>query len=208
LNARGRFTPTIIDNKYWFAKLYEFITYEEIAAMPNFRHPAFVMHFITPFYGLYLQALDTFQSGSPLAVSPLWMRHFTASARPDNSSSAAWMDGVRTSLVTGVAAHIQGDMATALVRTYRSYVAKYCLTSPPPLDTFSPDFFDRNRMVFERAQASFLLHASQLGPFPVGPEFGQYLFAVGARATGSLDLDEVFRWRKQAWADAKGRLGQ
>jgi outer membrane protein OmpA-like peptidoglycan-associated protein len=30
LSARGRFIPTVIDNKYWFAKLYEFTTYYEI----------------------------------------------------------------------------------------------------------------------------------------------------------------------------------
>src|SRR6185503_21139565 len=30
LGARGRFVPTVIDNKYWFAKLYEYITYYEI----------------------------------------------------------------------------------------------------------------------------------------------------------------------------------
>ena len=203
LSARGRFIPTIIDNKYWFAKLYEMITYEEIAAIGNFQQPAFVMHFIPVFYNLYLRALD-----NPGAAHALWTRHFTAAARPDNSSISAWMDGVRNSIVTGVTAHIQGDMATALEQAYRSYVAKYCLSPPPPFDQFRPDFFGRNRIVFQRAEASFLLHASQFSPFPVGPEFGQYLFAVGARVTGSLDLDEVFRWRESAWSEAKRRLGQ
>ena len=208
VGARGRFVPTIIDNKYWFAKLYEFITYEEIAALRDFRHPSFVMHFIPHFYELYRSALDNFQNRNTSGVSPVWLGHFTRAARPDNSSIRAWMDGVRASIVTGVAAHIQGDMAVALERAYRSYVAKYCLTPAPKFDDFKPDFFERNRRVFERAQASLLLHLSQLGPFPVGPEWGQFLFAQGQAVIGALDLDEVFRWREEAWRTARRRLGQ
>jgi hypothetical protein len=208
LGARGRFIPTVIDNKYWFAKLYEQITYEEIAAIRAFRHPAFVLHFIPVFYSLYLKALDDFQAGRTSSVSAIWTRHFTVAARPDNSSIRSWMNGVRDSIVTGVGAHIQGDMATALEQAYRSYVAKYCLAPAPRFDEFKPDFFTVNRIVFERAQASFLLHLSQLGPSPVGPEWGQFLFAQGQGLVGGLDLNEVFRWREDAWLTARRRLGQ
>jgi hypothetical protein len=118
------------------------------------------------------------------------------------------MAGMRTSIITGVTAHVRGDMAVALERTYRTFVAKYCLSPSPRFDDFRPDFFDRNRIVFERAKASFLLHASQLGPFPVGPEWGQFLFAQGEALVGGLSVDEVYRWREHAWNEAKQRLGQ
>jgi hypothetical protein len=208
LNARGRFTPTIIDNKYWFAKLYEYITYEEIAAIGNFRQPAFVMHFIPIFYGLYYQALQNWNNRNKAAVSPLWTNHFTLADRPDNGSIGAWMAGLRVSIVTGVTAHVQGDMANALEQAYRTYVAKYCLSPPPRFDEFRADFFDRNRPVFDRSKADFLLHASQFGPLPVGPELGQFLFAVGEPLAGGLDVDEVYRWRDAAWSEARRRLGQ
>jgi Family of unknown function (DUF5995) len=208
LNARGRFTPTILDNKYWFAKLYEYITYEEIRAVGSFRQPAFVMLFIPIFYGLYKQALDNWDARNTAAVSSLWANHFTQAARPDNSSIARWMAGLRTSIVTGVTAHVQGDMAVALELAYRSYVTKYCLSPPPRFDDFRGDFFERNRLVFDRAKADFLLHASQFSPFPVGPELGQFLFAVGEPLAGGLDVDEVYRWRDAAWAQARRRLGQ
>lgn len=207
LNARGRFIPTIIDNKYWFAKLYEFITYHEIAEAPQFRHPAFVLHFIPIFYGLYHQALENWTSGNRSAVSRLWSNHFTRADRPDNSGMGAWATGVRVSIVTGVTAHIQGDMATALERTYRSYTAKYCLGSPR-FDDFRPDFFAANRIVFERAKADFLLHVSQYGPLPVGPEMGQFLFAMGEPLAGGLEVGEVYRWRDAAWVEARRQLGQ
>ncbi len=75
-------------------------------------------------------------------------------------------------------------------------------------DDFKPDFFVHNRKVFERAQGAFLLHLPQFGPFPVGPEWGQFLFAQGQSIVGGLDLDEVFRWREEAWQTARRRLGQ
>jgi OmpA family/Family of unknown function (DUF5995) len=208
LGARGRFIPTVIDNKYWFAKLYEFITYYEIGEARGFRHSAFVLHFIPIFYDLYYQALENWTAGRRGAVSSLWINHFTRAGRPDNSSITRWASEVRVSIVTGVTAHVQGDMATALERTYRSYVAKYCLASPPPFDEFRRDFFEANRILFDRAKAAFLLHLSQLGPFPVGPEIGQFLFAQGEPLMGGLDIDEVYRWREVAWADARRRLGQ
>jgi hypothetical protein len=208
LGARGRFIPTIIDNKYWFAKLYEFITFEEINAVSQFRQPAFVMHFIPHFYGLYYDALTKWLQNNRATVHPLWSNHFTHSALPDNGSINAWATGLRTSIVTGVTAHVQADMATALERTYRSYVAKYCLAPAPRLDEFRSDFFEGNRIVFERAKASLLLEASRFGPLPVGPELGQFLFAKGEPLAGGLDINEVYRWREQAWAEAKRRLGQ
>jgi Family of unknown function (DUF5995) len=221
LCARGRFVPTVIDNKYWFAKLYEYITYYEISESLNipggrnpglatrrFLYPAFFLHFIPIFYDLYYQALENWFAGRRSAVSSLWTTHFTRAARPDNSSISSWMNDVRASIVTGVTAHVQGDMATALERTYRSYVAKYCIASPPRFDEFREDFFDRNRIVFDRAKAAFLLNLTQFSPFPVTPEVGQFLFASGEPLAGGLDVGEVYRWRGVAWSEARRRLGQ
>ena len=99
-------------------------------------------------------------------------------------------------------------MATAFERAYRSYVAKYCLSPPPRFDEFRPDFFGRNLIVFERSKAAFLLHLSQFSPFPVGPEWGQFLFAKGEPLVGGLDIGEVNRWREAAWSEARRRLSQ
>ena len=208
LDARGRFTPTILDNKYWFAKLYEFITYEEIRAIGQFRHPAFVMHFIPHFYGLYYDALKAWNENRRSAVGPLWTRHFTLAGRPDVSGVVAWASGVRNSIVSGATAHIQGDMVTALERAYRSYVAKYCLSPPPRLDDFRPDFFETNRIVFDRAKADLLLDAARYSPFPFRPEMGQFVFAMGEPLAGGLNVNDVYQWRENVWATVKRRLGQ
>jgi len=207
VGGRGRFVPTVLDTKYWFAKLYEFTTYFEIAEAGRFQHPGFVFHFVPMFYDMYFDALENFQRGNLSAVSPLWLNHFRTTGRLDVSSFSAWKAGVQNSIVTGTIAHVQGDMTTALERAYRSYVAKYCLSNVP-FETFHRDFFDSHPPIFARSQAAFFLELDRLGPFPFRPEVGQLIIGIGARYAGGLDLDEVFRWRADAWKTARSRLGQ
>lgn len=196
----GRFIPTIIDTKYWFAKLYEITTGFEIGAARDYRQPGFVLHFIPIFYDMYNRALDAWAAGGG-AVSPLWRVHFENTGRPDTGSIMAWSSGVTTSIITGVTAHIRGDMGQALERAYRSYVSKYCLDPAPPFDTYKPDFFAMGA-VFNQARAAAMSLVASLGPIPeAGVQIGD---ALGA----GLDVGQVNQWRAEAWADAKRRLGQ
>jgi hypothetical protein len=215
VGSRGRFIPTVTDNKHWFAKLYEFTTYYEIGKASSFRHPAFVLHFIPIFYDLYYRGLENWTARKPALDSDLWKVHFSRAALPDNSSTWAWMNGVLDSIVTGTSAHVQGDMAIALERAYRSYVAKYCLSPPPRFDEFRPDFFNMDSIVFAHSQAAFITHVSHFGPGfaigskPGGIELGQFLFGVGGRyVPGGLNISLVDRWRDTAWSEARRRLGQ
>jgi hypothetical protein len=210
LSARGRFTKTVLDDKYWFAKLYEYITYYEIemSRTGQFQQPGFVLHFIPIFYGMYADALDKYLSGNKTAVHKMWAAHFSTAARPKTGSASAWIGGVVASIKTGVAAHIRGDMAGALEQGYRSYVSKYCLSNPP-FDTFKRDFFDTMKPVFEKAKAALLLDVSQLGPFPVGPEVGQFILATGEQTFGGgLSTNEIYSWREEGWQKARRNLGQ
>jgi hypothetical protein len=163
LSAAGRFTKTVLDDKYWFAKLYEYITYYEIemSRTKQLQHPGFVLHFIPIFYGMYADALEKYLSGNKTGVHPMWAVHFSTAGRPRTGSSFAWIGGVVASIKTGVAAHIRGDMAGALEQAYRSYVRKYCLSNPP-FDMFKRDLFDVMKPVFEKAKAALLLNVSQL----------------------------------------------
>lgn len=208
LDARGRFTETILDNKYWFAKLYELITYYEIAEIHRFEYPAFVLHFIPIFYNLYHKSLQHFWKQENDQISQLWINHFRNAGRPSWNSVSGFTNQVLNSIITGVAAHIQGDMAIALEQAYRSYVAKYCLSNVR-FDDFRKDFFENNRPIFDKVQAAFFLELSRRGPFPVRPEVGQFIIGTGTQLMGGgLDIDEVYRWRAEAWAKAKQRLGQ
>ncbi len=208
LDARGRFTKTILNDKFWFAKLYELITYFEIRDRNRFRHVPFVMHFIPIFYDMYHQALSDWQVGRRSAVHALWRHHFSTSERPSHNGLQSWISGITNSVVTGVRAHIQGDMAAALEQAYRSYTTKYCLTSLR-FDDLKGDFFETNHRIFETVTASFFLEMSRRSPLPLSPEMGQFVIGTGARyGAGGLDIDEVYRWREAAWQEAKRRLGQ
>lgn len=194
----GRNIPTISDNAYWFAKLYEIVTIQEIAESRNYRQPAFVLHFIPVFFDLYYQALQNWMNGNRAAVSRLWTIHFSNTGRPNMSSVLGWASGVEFAVVSGVTAHVRGDMPIALERAYRSYTAKYCLDPPPAFDEFRADFFAMG-MVFGRARTALLSHVAQLGPVP------DAAVAIGERL-GGLDTADVERWRKEAWAEAQRRI--
>ena len=111
--------------------------------------------------------------------------------------------------MTGVTAHVKGDMAEALARAYRSYSAKYCVTRP--LDDYHDDFFVRNKPIFEKVKLSLVNELINRGRGfamwgkSVDPK-------VAARAGDimkvGLDVDEVYKWRETAWQEAKKKLGQ
>jgi LysM repeat protein len=196
----GRFIPTITDTKYWFAKLYEIMTALEIDAARNYKHPGFVLHFIPIFYGMYNRALDGWAAGGA-GVSPLWREHFKLTGRPAGSGVLGWSSQVIASIVSGTTAHVRGDMGEALANAYRSYVNKYCLNPAPPFDTFRQDFFAMGG-VFNQAQTAVMSLVASLGPVPEGA------VKIGESMGPSLDINEVEKWRAEAWADAKRRLGQ
>jgi hypothetical protein len=196
----GRHIPTILDTKYWFAKLYEITTRFEISAARDYKQPGFVLHFIPVFYGMYNRALDAWEAGGA-GVSARWRIHFEKTGRPDSDSIMGWSNGILFSLISGVDAHIRGDMAQALETAYRSYVSKYCLNPAPPFDTYKEDFFAMGA-VFNQARTAAMSLVASLGPIPeAGVKIGD---ALGA----GLDVSQVNQWRAQAWADAKRRLGQ
>ena len=187
VGAQGRFIPTLTDDKYWFAKLYEFSTFYEIDNASKFSYPAFVMLFVPIFYDLYHTALQNWMAGKQALVSNLWKIHFTRASRPDNSSSFAWTNGVLSSIITGTTAHVQGDMANALEQAYRSYVAKYCLSPAPRFDEFRPDFFKMGTAWYSitHKRPSCCTFPSCLGATigtkPRGQEKGQFIYGTGAR---------------------------
>jgi hypothetical protein len=206
LSARGRFIPTILDNKYWFAKLYEIITYMEIAHRSRFRYPAFVMHFIPIFYKMYYDALQHFMNNRLDQIHGLWLTHFQTAGRPAASGARQWMNEVEATIKTGVAAHIKGDMASALEQAFRSYAAKYCLQDAS-LDIYKNDFFNVNKDIFELVKASFLIELAKFSPSPLSIEMTQFLFAAGEQLTGrGLSVSEIYQWRERAWQQALQNL--
>jgi hypothetical protein len=200
IGRRPGFQATVLDDKYWFAKLYELMTYEEIKAHKDYAHPGFVLHFIPIFYGLYHSALMNYLKGAVTQVHSLWRIHFDGVSP---SSPAGSMDGAKHSISSGASAHVQGDLANALETAYRSWKAD----PKPSFAALKDDFFGpRGLAPFDASKASFFLDLNDKGPFPFNPAVGQMLIAYGEPIAGGLSITEVFKWRETAWQEAARRL--
>jgi hypothetical protein len=101
LGRRPGFQPSIMSDRYWFAKLYKLVTYYEILDQVNFTYAGFVMHFIPVFHGMYYDVLKNYQNNTRTKVSVLWLKHFDGFPGARETGS---MDGARHSIVTGVTA--------------------------------------------------------------------------------------------------------
>src|SRR5947209_937263 len=72
---------------------------------------------------------------SRVAIPGHWREHFsTVSQIVDPSQFYPYIKAATQSLVSGVTAHIKGDMAVALEKAYRTYSEKYRNVSP--FDTY------------------------------------------------------------------------
>jgi hypothetical protein len=128
LGRRPGFQMTILDHKYWFAKLYELVTYQELDYSRTTQYPGFSWHFMKVFYGMYYNALQNFFKENFTLVSSLWLNHFQGLRTPDNAPVEPYSVGaIEHSVLTGATAHIQGDMPIALANAYRTWS-----TAPKP----------------------------------------------------------------------------
>jgi hypothetical protein len=110
LGRRPGFQATVLDQKYWFAKLYEIVTYQELQYSSHTNFPGFSLHFMKTFYGMYLDALQNFTNKKFASVRPLWLTHFKGPETDSRSEvDVVSMDAVQFSVRTEAMAHIQGD---------------------------------------------------------------------------------------------------
>ena len=79
-DGSGHFDPHHpADPKYWFTKLYLFVTYREIATIKQYQYPAFTAHFIPFFYHLYSKPLQQYLQSNGKdtgGISDLWLKNF------------------------------------------------------------------------------------------------------------------------------------
>lgn len=186
---------------YHFALLYNIITYREIALAKSgtLEHPGFLLRFIPIFYKLYDDALQNFLSKKG-GYHDLWANHFQYSSfQPEYQHFWAYLPYVEASLVSGVRAHILGDMQHALRAAYQSYTIAYCVNVP--LDTFHKDFFEINKAAFLTVRDEFVfdLMSRFFPPNMAIPKPKGWILDKFA----DIDIDEIYQWRQQAWDNAK-----
>jgi hypothetical protein len=205
--ANGQIKKYPTSNLYWFAKLYEYTTFLEIEKLKTVEHPAMVAHFIPVFFGLYKKAVDSYLNRDTSNVPAIWTNHFKTSG-----SGKITLSSAQSSIETAVVPHIQGDMPQAFVLAYKSFTNKYCPANPPPLEYFRSGFFSPAALkVFPESQATMFTEISRVmntkAPFSPSIETGQLGLGIGAKYFG-ISMDTVFKWRENAWNQAKIELGK
>jgi hypothetical protein len=143
------------DMKYWFAKVYYFVTTHELAAIDagKYLYPHMKMEEVAQFHAAYKTNLDAWQAGNKDKVEAHWKKAF-ASAEKENGGT--WYKPrsmeLMAALLPSMEAHIHFDLPRALAACYVLHYAGIPGTS---VNDFKSDF-DAMSPVFDKAQASLL----------------------------------------------------
>ncbi len=196
LGKRPGLQMTVLDHRYWFAKLYEFVTLEEMSYSQKTTYPGFSLHFIKVFYGMYYAAMGNYEKSAFAQVNPLWVTHFRG---PPGNVAPDSMQAVEFSVRTGATAHIQGDMAVALVTAYKSWE----VSPKPRFPELRGEFIDKSEGAFRAAQARFYIEVNDKTFSPLRPEVGQLAAAYYQKVFNiQPSLAVMFQWRRNAWQNA------
>ena len=200
---------------YYFAKLYEIITKNEVALTKGkfikdnkilrLQHPDFLLEFIPIFYNMYKTNLDLFLKNKyDNNISPHWYLYFKEASQFNDTSNLHFQKVIKF----GVGAHIKGDMATALAKAYKIFFKQH---PDIPFEELKNDFFEINRPVFEKVLSQFQSHLRDIKrPLETGIADKELLWFAGSRwgsiLAGNINIDEVFHWREDAWNAANDFL--
>jgi hypothetical protein len=108
------------DPKQWFARVYAFVTEEQLAHIDRGEvdHPEWALLLIPSFHTYYAAALDGFERGA--SIDPAWQRAWSTAERARTSRK------VVEGLLLGVAAHIETDLPRALAGIWREHFRDRC----------------------------------------------------------------------------------
>ncbi len=212
--------------EYWFAKLYEFITEAEIAGRGAMAYPGFLLSFIPMFYDLYASNVERYRpvssAGGASRVADPWKGYFNetefgddvVAGRVDLATQAlrdprylvgGYLNAVTLSVLAGVSAHVNGDMAHALAYAYDNYRARY--VGSGPFNKYRGDFFEKNRPVFDGVRVRLVGHLLDKMDLP-GVLAPQLLDVGDSVGVGGPRVDDIYAWRERAWSGAQAELAQ
>ncbi|MFT4199842.1 DUF5995 family protein [Gordonia sp. (in: high G+C Gram-positive bacteria)] len=109
------------DPKQWFARVYQYVTEEMIAAAKNpselgLAHPDWVLALIPTFHDYYQRNLAAYRTGGD--VEDAWAKAWSTAESTDAKRPHL---PVMKGLLYGVSAHIDADLPRALAEVHREY---------------------------------------------------------------------------------------
>jgi hypothetical protein len=177
------------DMKYWFAKVYYFVTTHELEAIDNgiYQYPHMKMQEVLSFNNTYRSNLQAWQDGNQSMVESHWRAAFAAA---ESENDGTWwrthMFEIVHALLPSMQAHIRFDLPRAIAACYQTHYAGIPGAS---IGSFRADF-EAMGPVFAAAQAD------------LRPEIGDETW-FGGNAT-LQDIGMAFRFdvteqRRMTW---------
>ena len=200
---------TAKDMKYWFARVYEYVTENEIAAIcatpPTYMYPHMKMQEVIGFHATYRANLDAWERGAHEQVESNWSAAFAA-AESSKLSGTVWGWDIKNALLPSMQAHIRFDLPRAIAS---AYFTNYSGIPKTTIDDFHVDFAAMGP-VFDAAQAEIepeLISWHERNAWFLG-RLGNWRFIPGGgsgkRFWGSI-FDQIFdvaKERDETWAKA------
>ena len=141
--------------KYWFAKVYYFVTTHELAAIDSavYLYPHMKMQEVAQFHAAYKANLDAWNAGNKDKVEAHWKKAFEAAESEQGGSllKPRSME-LMHALLPSMQAHIRFDLPRAIATCFALHHGGIPGTS---MADFRTDF-DGMGPVFDKAQTSLL----------------------------------------------------
>ena len=187
------------DPKYWFARVYQYVTEGQLAFCRDGRltHRAWVMRLLPRFHAYYAGNLRRYVGDLPGTAESHWQVAFRAMDRGSRGATAAV-----AGLLHGVAAHIEDDLPRALAEVYRSHYRGRCSYARFRADyLLMADIFTRasDRLMAEMPRSFLPLYLRVLDPVlsvPVKDRFLRRYYDVPAKRRQAFERGA----RLAAWA--------
>jgi Family of unknown function (DUF5995) len=198
------------DMKYWFAKVYYFVTLNELKAIEAnaYQYPMMKMQEVISFQATYKQNLENWRAGKKDQVEANWQAAFNAAERSTIRTPGGWVlqvvslgqvatksSDILDSLLPSMEAHIRFDLPRAIASCYDT---NYAGIPGLSMGDFRADF-DKMEPVFTAAQANLQPEIDQYNSKEWGVDPGNWHWMQSLCFPFKFDIPME---REQAWEKA------
>jgi Domain of unknown function (DUF4157)/Family of unknown function (DUF5995) len=192
------------DMKYWFAKVYYYVTTNELAAIAagKYQYPHMKLQEVLAFHATYKQNLDNWKAGAKGKVEAQWREAFSAAENSEHWYATRSIE-IMNALLPSMQAHIRIDLPRAIASCYVTHYAGIPGTS---MADFLVDFNEMGP-VFDKAQSDLLPEVkAETGVLDVG-RYGA-MQDLGFPFIFNVPMERQHTWEKAGEAAKSMQAGE
>lgn len=181
------------NGKYWFAKVYYYVTVHELEKLEDgaYQYPHMKMQEVIQFFNTYQANLATWE-GDRTSLEPNWAAAFSAAESAPNRYSESLE--VKNALLPSIEAHIRFDLPRAIAAVYTTH---YAGVPGASLRAFQGDFYAM-ASVFDQANTDLSEEIDDAGTDfnptnwqPAGDVAFPFLFSVSKEREMAWEKAEI-----------------